>query len=370
MTLRRALTALTLPWMLVACGPAAPEPGSPAKSPPAAASVALRSSAACPASVADADKAMERAEALEGATVDRVCFLGAGSTEAALSALVATKEGRPLSPADVAKDVQAIHRTNRVDDVAVYAVPGEGKSAVVVFALSVRPLVVGVAFEGTDEAAAARAFPIKQGEPWSPAAARAGCRTLEDQLRLHGYIKARCSAALMSPSNRAVVKVDKGAVHKVSKISLPGAKQVKEADLLKVSGLASGDVFSAENLQRAVFMMSSLYYDRGLVTARLVLDVKDDGAQGMAVSVKIEEGAVFRVKGIHVTGDVGASKEAIVKDMATKPGAVFNRSLMLRDIEKLTADEKARGRTVEIVPDMSVDDKAHVVDVTLRVEKR
>jgi outer membrane protein assembly factor BamA len=370
-TFRRAAAALTLPWIVAACGPASPEPASPAKTTTAAAPDAGRPAAACPASVADAEKAMERAEALEGATVDKVCFLGAGSAEAALAGLLATKEGRPLAQAEVAKDVQAIHRTNRVEDVAVFAVPGEGKSAVVVFQVAVRPLVAVIAFEGTDDPSATRAFPIKQGEPWNPAAARAGCRTIEDQLRLHGHIKARCAASLLAPSNRAVVRVEPGATYKVSKIALAGAKQVKEAELLKISGVAPGDVFSAENLQRGVFMMTSLYHDRGLVTAKLALDVKEDGREGMAVSVQIDEGVVFRVKGVRVTGDLGGSKEAdLVKAMATKPGAVFNRSQMLRDIEKLTADEKAKGHAIEIVPDVALDDKAHVVDVNLRLEKR
>jgi len=362
--------ALASTALLVACGD---DPRPPAK-PPLAAKPQV---ADCPDRAPPLDADPRSAAALEGKIVERICILGATAEgQPEIAKAVVTKPGDKIDALKVREDITALVKLQLLDDSAVFAIPTTEEKVVVVYDVKERPRIAEVIFEGAKvmgESGLAGKIPLEKKRPLDRSEVRALVNALRDEYQHRGYGTTKVDA-MIEPAPNGMVKVRfvvvEGPQWKLVKLVFKGATKVKEADLKKAADLLEGAIFDDEKLEKASLALSALYFDRGMLEVRIDEAKKDAASDGsVTVTIGITEGEVYKVGSLKI-GKLGEKldKELQAK-MKTKPRQVFDRSVLLADVERIKEFFKAKNQKVDVLPRTELDAKTHTVNLTLDVEE-
>jgi outer membrane protein insertion porin family len=361
---RRLLLSAAL--ALVACGDP-PATTAPAKVPAAAHAKDL-----CPARVDKHDDDVAKAEALAGRPVSQVCVIGVSeeTLRAVVDALV-TKQGEKLDVARVHDELTTIAKNPMVDDAAAYAV-AHGADVVLVYELVERSRVAEVVFEGAH--ALGKEFegkvPLVENRPFVRAEAHLLAGLLREEYARRGYGGAKVSTR-SEPTKpgyvRVTIVVDEGVVWKLGAARFEGAKKIAEAELTKVADL--GAAYDPARVERAALLVTRLYYDRGMVHARVKPAVLGKpAADGTVIpTFEITEGDVFKVSGIKVANASKDDEKAFRKMLETKAKQVFSRGRVEDDVKRVREYYSKKGRAVIVTPVTKLDIPTHTIDLTLEI---
>ena len=331
---------------------------------------------ACPELVERGGMPFESAT-LEGKPIARVCLVGGSSeTRARVKKLTLLHAGDALTGERVRADLAALLKLEAFADVAAYGTLVEKDASVVLlYEVVDRPIVLDVRVEGAKtlgDSALQRQLVIKRGAPYDPRVAHRVALGIRDGYITLGY--EACKVAVITEPEGAQVRigimVDEGPQSRLSKIDFRGQKRVTGADLLTATRLSLGQPYVEDEVERAVLLVSSLLYDRGLVAMSVTTERgKTDAGGNVPLTFVIDEGEVHTLSSIHVTG-LGAlnEKEILDKVMRVRTKQTFVRSALVEDIGRIEALFKKRGQRVNVVPQTAVDAKKHTIDLTLLVE--
>lgn len=373
---KELLGAVTLVLALAGCAPKPPAVAAAPK--PAPAAPAKPAVPPCPESIVAGGDPVEAA-GFEGKPVTRVCVVG--GSEASRKA---AQHAIELHPSDVFSaerlraDLDAILKLGLFDDAAAYGLRvQQGASVVLLYAVHDRPHVAHIGFEGSKvlgDATLDAKLTVPKDAPYDAASASKIALAVRDEYRSRGYESARvvvvAEPVAGSPDRVDVrFKVDEGTLSRFAKLELRGNKKVPEAELRKAAALDAGKPFVRDELERAVMLVSALYYDRGFVQVRVTPEVGTANAQGVVpVALAIEEGDVFSISGLHVT-KLGAplEKELLDTVVRARPKQVFVRSKLVEDIERVNAFFAARHQQVTVTPLTEIDAKKKTIDLTFEI---
>ena len=152
--------------------------------------------------------------------------------------------------------------------------------------------------------------------------------------------------------NRVFVKINisEGLTAKVSRINIIGNRVFSEKTLdkqldLTTSGFGivtlftQSDRYSQEKLDSSLEKLRNYYMDRGYLKFRVIssqASITPD-RKSIFLTIVIDEGEPYTVKGIAVTGDTILPRETLVKKINIKPGSMFSRQAAI-DGEKAISD--------------------------------
>jgi outer membrane protein assembly factor BamA len=138
-------------------------------------------------------------------------------------------------------------------------------------------------------------------------------------------------------------------------VRFEGNHALEAAELATVVGSDPGD--------GAVLRVLALYYDHGFVEAQVNV-TRERGTDGAITAVfHIEEGPVYRLGRVQITGDVRGLAPAL-----PRAGTIFERSAIVRALEVLRTRYRAVGPEPLVTPFSSVDRERHVVELRIGVE--
>ncbi len=168
--------------------------------------------------------------------------------------------------------------------------------------------------------------------------------------------------------------VDEGPRVVLDRWAFTGNVAVTEADLR--AGMQSGPynvaggLYDEDRWERDVVLLSSYYFDRGMLQVRIGPAEVTPSADGavLSVTVPIVEGPVFHLGKIEVA-DPSAKKGAPAPAgvLRVKRGEVFNRTRLVEDIDRLRAWFAKARRHVEVSPTTSIDVPGARVDIAFHV---
>jgi outer membrane protein assembly factor BamA len=348
------------------------EPRPAAKAPPKAPAVTP-----CPDKAPPLDSDPRSASALDGKVVERVCVIGASPEgQAEVTKVLVTKVGDKIDAVKVREDITALVKLQLLDDVTAFAEPSGENNVLLVYVVKERPRIAEVVFEGAtvmSQSGLAGKIPLEKKRPLDKSEVRALVNALRDEYAHRGYGGAKVDAVI-EPAPDGMVRVRfvvvEGPQWKLAKLVFKGATKVKEAELKKAVEILEGSAFDDEKVEKASLALQALYFDRGMLEVR-VDDPKKDAASDGAVTLTfgITEGDVYKV-GTIKTGKLG---EKFSKDLEpklkTKSKAVFDRSILLGDVERIKEFFKAKNQKVEVYPRTELDPKTHTVNILLDVDE-
>ena len=175
------------------------------------------------------------------------------------------------------------------------------------------------------------------------------------------------------PRNRVSVKINisEGKTAQITNIRIVGNHAFSSRTLINQltlttphlwSFITRGDQFSQDKLNASLDALRNYYLDRGYLkfTVDSAQATLTPDRQHVYLVIKVSEGAVYKIKGYQLTGNLILSQTKLQKLINIKSGSVFSRQAV-KDasdaINKALGDMGYAFANVNVVPDVNEQDK-------------
>ena len=144
--------------------------------------------------------------------------------------------------------------------------------------------------------------------------------------------------------------IEQGVQARVNEINISGNKAFESIEILKlfeigksrnilVNYFTNKDLFTENELQSGLDLLTQKYFDSGYLDFK-ILDLKtefSDNNEKIAINIEVNEGIQYKVGDISFTGQLGKiTYDDLKKLLEINSGDVFNRQLVISDIQKIT----------------------------------
>ncbi|TVO77659.1 outer membrane protein assembly factor BamA [Sedimenticola selenatireducens] len=176
------------------------------------------------------------------------------------------------------------------------------------------------------------------------------------------------------------ITISEGGTARIKKINIIGNAAFDEEDLLDefslnttgfLSSFTKDDQYSRQKLSGDLEKLRSFYLDRGFINFKITstqVSITPD-KKDIYVTVNIEEGDVFTISDIRLTGDLVLAKEAFFPMIHLVRGEVFSRKQVIGSAERINALLGNNGyafANVNSIPD--IDEEKKQVAITYFVD--
>lgn len=163
------------------------------------------------------------------------------------------------------------------------------------------------------------------------------------------------------------IQVSEGEQFKISSIDIAGNKAFPEAELRKKIALLPGAVFSKEILKKDITSITDMYTQNGYALANVYPDIApDDATKQVKLKYSIEEGNIYRIGKIEVTGNIRTRDKVIRREFRFDEGDLFNSALLKRSYERI--NNLNFFDSVDLVPKPRHEER--LLDIETKVKER
>ena len=125
------------------------------------------------------------------------------------------------------------------------------------------------------------------------------------------------------------IKVTEGELYSVGKMSIDNATIYTSGELLGAVRLEAGDAFSPEKIDEAASAVREYYTSRGYLDAGVRAErVPNMDTRAIDVVFRVRESEKFYVESIKVEGNTITKTRVIIRELALRPGDVFDLKRM------------------------------------------
>lgn len=305
--------------------------------------------------------------------------------DAAILPNIDTAIGDTFIPKRISEDLKAIYRMGYFDDVRVRATDvAEGK--IVIFQVKEKPTILGIGISGNtvfDNDEIRENITLKSGAVLNPARIRTNVQVIEDLYKEKNFHNVKVAYEINTvENNQANVEfiITEGEKISVETIRFVGNQAFDEDDLKDImrtkekdwlSWITGSGELDLEKLNQDTITISSFYQNNGFINVK----VSDPGVEfkeeEIAITIKVSEGDRYKLGKVDIDGDLIQPKETLLDELQITQEVYFNRSLLEKDVIRLSdvyGDEgyAYAGVTPRTVP----DPRTLTVAVTYMIEKR
>ena len=325
------------------------------------------------------------AAAFEPFAIKDIRIEGIQRTEAGtVFSYLPVRVGDTLTNDKAGEAIKALFATGFFKDVRV-----EVEKDVMVVVLQERPAIAQLAFVGMKEfdkdqiTKALKETGIAEGRIFDRSLLEKAEQELKRQYLSRGKYGASITTTV-TPLERNRVginfNIDEGQAAKIKQISIVGAKNFKEKELLGLFELTTpgwlswytkNDQYSRQKLSADLEKLKSFYMNRGFLEFAVEstqVSISPD-KQDVFVTVNVTEGERYQVSSVKLAGDLSVPQEELRKLLKVKPGDVFSREA-LNDSTKAISDRLGKDgyafANVNAAPELDKD--KHQVAFTIFVD--
>lgn len=327
----------------------------------------------------------QRAGAQPPPTISRIRIVGNRRVaEDAIRIHISSQPGQAVNPAIVDQDVKAIYRMGFFTNVhaSVDQVAGQ---AILTYHVEERPLITDVRTEGMDQIKPTAdevvgAIKLHSGVVEDPQLVHSSIEALHQVYQSKGYLDADITFRMVpGPNNTAtgVFHVSEGPLIEISAVKFVGNKAFSAGKLSGMMETRKHNLLSRffdtgtlnrAKLQEDVDRLTAFYYNHGYLQVHIGDPTVTRHGNSIIVTVTVDEGPVFTVGKVGVSGDLKFPKSDLTPKLTLKPKRIFNGSDMEHDVLTLSDFYSDRGYAfVNVDPRTQIDPVAHRVDVTYAV---
>jgi len=121
---------------------------------------------------------------------------------------------------------------------------------------------------------------------------------------------------------------------KIGDITIEGANELKEKDILKIIGIGTGDWFDDYKIKRGVFFLTREYSTIGHIDMKISYDIERE-RNLVFLKFKIDEGEKFYVNDVKFTGNKDVRDKIIEREIRIKKGDVYNLNRLFETQNRL-----------------------------------
>jgi outer membrane protein insertion porin family len=320
-----------------------------------------------------------------GPVISEILIQGNQRVESdAIKIHISSQAGQPLDPPLVDQDVKAIYKMGFFNNVTA-DVDHQGGGVVLTYIVKERPLITDVRFGGmkaikSNEDKVINAVKLHGGSVLDPTRVQATILGLRQLYEDKGYLDARVTfRTYLQPNNTAIgiFDVKEGPLVHISEVDFQGNKSISSRELSGIvathkhnllSYFFDTGVLDQKKLQDDVDRITSEYYNRGYLNVHVAQPTVTRAGNSLKVVFVIDEGPVFHVGKVDVTGDLKVPKQELLSKLTIKPAGVFSGESMQHDVLTLSDLYSDRGYAyVNVDPRTQVDPAARMVDVSFNI---
>ncbi|MBV8710008.1 MAG: outer membrane protein assembly factor BamA [Acidobacteriaceae bacterium] len=166
--------------------------------------------------------------------------------------------------------------------------------------------------------------------------------------------------------------VQEGAQYRLRNFNFVGMKLFRTPDLIgrQVFGMASGDIFSTEKLQKGIENLRKLYGNFGYIDMVPSPDPQPVGNNQIDLTVDVDEGKQFFVRRIDFQGNTTTRDKVIRREMLIDEGDLYSHQLFDTSILRLNQLGYFDPLKPEDAADIKRDTRTNTVDLLLKVKER
>ncbi|HXX57973.1 MAG TPA: outer membrane protein assembly factor BamA, partial [Thermodesulfovibrionales bacterium] len=200
----------------------------------------------------------------------------------------------------------------------------------------------------------------------------ADVEAIKDLYFNNGYIKvvvAEPEISLTGDKSGMIItiRIAEGSQYRIASVDISGNKAYPEELLRSRIMLSPGVIFSKEILKKDIAAVTELYTQNGYALANVFPDVvADDVTKQVSLTYKIEEGSIYHIGRIEVSGNTKTKDKVIRREVRLDEGDLFNSALLKRSYERL--NNLNYFETVELVPKPKYEEK--VLDIDVKVKEK
>ncbi len=296
---------------------------------------------------------------------------GAQRTEAGtVFSYLPIKVGERVDDARASQAVKALYATGFFRDVRL-----ERQGDVLIVAVQERPTISSITFVGNKEfdtdtvKKALKDIGLTEARIFDRAALERAEQELKRQYISRGLYSAKVQTTVTPQErNRVAINftIDEGAVTRIQRINIVGAKAFTEAQLLSEITLTTpgwftwytkNDQYSKQKLGADLEALRSFYQDRGYlefaVESTQVAITPD--RENITITVNINEGPRYTVSDVRLAGELAVEEPELKRLIRVKPGETFSRSRLqasAKDISDRLGAEGYAFANVNAVPEI------------------
>jgi len=173
--------------------------------------------------------------------------------------------------------------------------------------------------------------------------------------------------------------IDEGEKFKIEKIQFEGntafsdkqlQKQMTTSETNILSWFTSAGDLNEDNLEQDVTRLTSFYKNNGYMQTRVgEPQVKFEGNE-IEITIKIDEGAQFKVGKVDLTGDFLIPKEELLATLKISKEEFYNRETLRIDVLNLTDLYSNEGYAyADVAPKVKEDPEKRIVDIAFDIQK-
>jgi outer membrane protein insertion porin family len=273
-----------------------------------------------------------------------------------------TKPGHPYSESLVEQDIKALYKTNQVQNVRIFG-QAEGDGVKVMVVLQTRSLVNEIEIEGATRISAKslrKKIDLKINGPLSEEELQKARDKIVEAYQAKGYtdvdVKYNVETNEEHGTSRVVYTITEGTKGAVAAIRFEGntkfpdkvlRKEMKTKGKTLYSFLDKSGRLDETQLEQDVNAVKEYYQDHGYIDAE-IKEVRRERAKGkMTIVIVIQEGALYHVGKIRITGTKAAPEAKVRALMKMKEGGIYSPKQVREDSKKI-ADAYGTGGYVDL----------------------
>ncbi|BCG64754.1 MAG: outer membrane protein insertion porin family [Methyloprofundus sp.] len=292
--------------------------------------------------------------------------------------------GEKLLQKNVAPAIRALFKTGFFHNISM-----QRDGNILLVAVEERPSIAEIEIEGNDDLTtedlltALTSIGLSKGKVFNRQILDKVEQELRRQYFSHGKYSIKINTEVLPLERNRVsinINISEGAVAKIKSVNIIGNKVFAEDDLLDqfelsttyfLSFYTKNDQYSKQKLSADLERLRSYYLDRGYINflikstqVSITPDKKD-----IYLTVNIEEGELFTLNKVKLSGDLVVNPEELIALMQVGPGEIFSRknaTLTSKFISDRLGEEGYAFANVNMVPDIHNDTKT--VDMTFFVD--
>ncbi len=299
---------------------------------------------------------------------------------------IKTEEGRPLSKAQIRKDIEQVYGLGQFKDIRVDTQDVAG-GVDVIFKVVEISSIGDVNLVGNDKVPSGdirEKLGLNRGATFHNHLVQ---ESTEEIIRLYhekGFFFVDVQADTDITSENLVninIRIREGEKVRIEKIRFVGNKSLPDKELRDqmqtqeeswFSWLDDSGIYKKDILKLDLFRLEGFYHDHGFLRVR-VLEPKIDinrRDKEIHITIPIEEGTQYRVGKIEIQGDGTLTDEEILKVMKTREKEIYNASQIRGDVLDVADMYSQKGFAyADVNPVTKIDDKNKTVDLAVEIEK-
>ncbi|MDD5454268.1 MAG: outer membrane protein assembly factor BamA [Candidatus Ratteibacteria bacterium] len=296
---------------------------------------------------------------------------------------IQTKEEEVLSEKVISQDIKNIYALGYFSNISVQSSPFE-EGVKVIYTVEEKPYIEKIELKGNrviKEEEIQRVLSVSAGDIYLEKNLEADIERIIELYEKKGYYKTQITPEVKTieaeKSVAIIFNIEEGPRTKVKEIKILGNKNVPEKQIrdkmeTKTAQFFRRGIFGKEEFQRDLQRIVAVCQSFGYLDAKIVnYDLKyTQEGRLLFITIEIEEGELYTVREINITGNNLFETEALLNEIKIKEGKPYNPYGVPEDISALRNLYAQKGYIVtQIWDEPFIDKEKKEVKTTYRINE-